>query len=399
MLFDYKAVSAEGRMIYGRLDAINAVDLEMRLKRMELDLVTATQLAPKTLFGGRKIPRPELINFCFHLEQLSRAGVPLLEGLTDLRDSIEHPRFREVIAGLIESIEGGQTMSQGMSAHPDVFSQVFINLIRAGEGSGQLPEVLVSLTESLKWEDELASHTKKLLMYPAFVATIVLAATFFLMIYMVPQLKMFVKNMGQSLPVHTQVLFFISDLLVNYWYIFLSLPVIAFVILQLVLRSNPLARLRLDGIKLGLPVVGPILKKIILSRFANTFAMLYASGIPILESIRTTQDIVGNLAMRQALQRVEQSIREGRNVASAFHDVGMFPPLVVRMLRVGENTGGLDKALLNVSYFYTRDVKESVSRAQALIEPMLTLFMGALLGWIMLSVIGPIYDIISKIKT
>ena len=399
MLFDYKAVSAEGRMIYGRLDAINAVDLEMRLKRMELDLVTATQLAPKTLFGGRKIPRPELINFCFHLEQLSRAGVPLLEGLTDLRDSIEHPRFREVIAGLIESIEGGQTMSQGMSAHPDVFSQVFINLIRAGEGSGQLPEVLVSLTESLKWEDELASHTKKLLMYPAFVATIVLAATFFLMIYMVPQLKMFVKNMGQSLPAHTQVLFFISDLLVNYWYIFLSLPVIAVVILQLVLRSNPLARLRLDGIKLGLPVVGPILKKIILSRFANTFAMLYASGIPILESIRTTQDIVGNLAMRQALQRVEQSIREGRNVASAFHDVGMFPPLVVRMLRVGENTGGLDKALLNVSYFYTRDVKESVSRAQALIEPMLTLFMGALLGWIMLSVIGPIYDIISKIKT
>ena len=399
MLFDYKAVSAEGRMIYGRLDAINAVDLEMRLKRMELDLVTATQLAPKTLFGGRKIPRPELINFCFHLEQLSRAGVPLLEGLTDLRDSIEHPRFREVIAGLIESIEGGQTMSQGMSAHPDVFSQVFINLIRAGEGSGQLPEVLVSLTESLKWEDELASHTKKLLMYPAFVATIVLAATFFLMIYMVPQLKLFVKNMGQSLPVHTQVLFFISDLLVDYWYIFLTLPVIAVVILQLVLRSNPLARLRLDGIKLGLPVVGPILKKIILSRFANTFAMLYASGIPILESIRTTQDIVGNLAMRQALQRVEQSIREGRNVASAFHDVGMFPPLVVRMLRVGENTGGLDKALLNVSYFYTRDVKESVSRAQALIEPMLTLFMGALLGWIMLSVIGPIYDIISKIKT
>ncbi len=399
MLFDYKAVSAEGRMIYGRLDAINAVDLEMRLKRMELDLVTGTPLGQRNLFGGRNIPRPELINFCFHLEQLSRAGVALLEGLTDLRDSIEHPRFREVIAGLIENIEGGQTLSQAMSTHPDVFSQVFVNLIQAGEASGQLPEVLVSLTESLKWEDELASHTKKLLMYPAFVATIVLAATFFLMIYMVPQLKMFVKNMGQSLPVHTQLLFFLSDLLVNYWYLFLLTPVVAVISGQLILRSNPLARLRLDDIKLRLPVVGPILKKIILSRFANTFAMLYASGIPILESIRTTQQIVGNLAVRQALQRVEHSIREGRNVAGAFHDVGMFPPLVVRMLRVGENTGGLDKALLNVSYFYTRDVKESVSRAQTLIEPMLTLFMGVLLGWIMLSVIGPIYDIISKIKT
>ena len=399
MIFDYKAVSAEGRMTYGRLDAINLIDLEMRLKRMNLDLVTGHPVQHRALFGARGVPRPELINFCFHLEQLTRSGVPILDGLTDLRDSIEHPRFREVMAGLIESIEGGQTLSQAMTEHPEVFSQVFSNLIRAGEASGQLPDVLASLSESLKWEDELASHTKKLLMYPAFVATIVLAATFFLMIYMVPQLKVFVRNMGQTLPPHTQLLFFISDLLVNYWYLFLALPLIAFVVgLQLV-RTNPLARLRFDGIKLRMPVLGPILSKIVLSRFASTFAMLYASGIPVLESIRTTQDIVGNRVIRRGLERVEQSIREGRNVAAAFHDVGLFPPLVVRMLRIGESTGGLDKALLNVSYFYNRDVKESVGKAQAMIEPMLTLFMGALLGWIMLSVIGPIYDVISKIKT
>lgn len=399
MLFDYKAVSPEGRMRFGRIDAINMVDLEMRLKRMELDLVTGSPVAPRKLFGQRGIPRAELINFCFHLDQLSRAGVPILDSLTDLRDSLEQPRFREVIAGLIESIEGGQTLSEAMAAHPDVFSQVFVNLIRAGEASGQLPGVLASLTESLKWEDELASNTKKLLIYPAFVASIVLAATFFLMIYMVPQLKQFVRNMGQALPLQTQVLFFISDLLVAYWALFLLTPVAAIVAGQLILRNNPLARLGMDGLKLRLPVVGPILQKIILSRFANTFAMLYAAGIPILESIHTTQSIVGNRVVRRALQRVEQSIREGRNVAAAFHDVGIFPPLVVRMLRVGESTGGLDKALLNVSYFYNRDVKESVGKAQAMIEPLLTLFMGALLGWIMLSVLGPIYDVISKIKT
>lgn len=399
MLYDYKAVSAEGRMVYGRLDAINIVDLEMRLKRMELDLVTGKQVEQRNLFGRRNIPRPELINFCFHLDQLTRAGVPILESLIDLRDSLEHPRFREVIAGLIESIEGGQTLSQAMAEHTDVFGKVFINLVRAGESSGQLSEVLAGQTESLKWEDELASHTKKLLMYPAFVGSIVIAATFFLMIYMVPQLKLFVRNMGQTLPLQTQVLFFVSDLLVAYWYIVLSLPVAAAFAGHLVLRRNPLARIWLDGFKLRLPVVGGILKKIILSRFANTFAMLYAAGIPILESIRTTQSVVGNRIVQQALQRVEQSIREGRNVAAAFHDVGLFPPLVVRMLRVGESTGGLDKALLNVSYFYNRDVKESVGKAQAMIEPALTLFMGALLGWIMLSVLGPVYDVISKIKT
>ncbi len=399
MLFDYKAVSIEGRLVFGRIDAINLTDLEMRLKRMDLDLVTGRPIDHHGMFGSRKIPRPELINFCFHLDQLARAGVPILEGLADLRDSIENPRFREVIAGLIEGIEGGQTLSQAMADHPTIFSKVFVSLIRAGEASGELAEVLSSLSESLKWEDELASHTKKLLMYPAFVGTIVLSATFFLMIYMVPQLKQFVKNMGQALPPQTQLLFFVSDLLVGYWWLFLSIPVLAVVAAQLVLRSNPIARLRLDGMKLTLPIFGPILKKIILSRFANTFAMLYAAGIPILDSIRTTQDIVGNRVVRKALVRVEQSIREGQNVASAFHDAGLFPPLVVRMLRVGENTGALDKSLRNVSYFYNRDVKESVEKAQTLIEPMLTLFMGALLGWIMLSVLGPVYDVISKIKT
>ncbi len=399
MVYDYKAVSAEGRMVFGRIDAINIVDLEMRLKRMDLDLVTGKAIDQQKLFGKRKIPRPDLINFCFHLDQLTRAGVPILEGLADLRDSIENPRFREVIAGLIEGIEGGQTLSLAMADHPTVFNPVFVNLIRAGEATGQLPDVLSSLTESLKWEDELASHTKKLLMYPAFVGTVVIGATFFLMIYMVPQLKMFVKNMGQTLPPQTQLLFFISDLLVAYWWAFLLLPILFVSGLITTLRSNPLARLRFDAVKLRLPVLGPILNKIILSRFANTFAMLYAAGIPILESIRTTQDIVGNRVIRKALRRVEQSIREGQNVANAFHDAGLFPPLVVRMLRVGENTGGLDKALLNVSYFYNRDVKESVEKAQTLIEPILTVFMGMLLGWIMLSVLGPIYDVIGKIKT
>ena len=399
MRFDYKAVSPEGRMQHGRLEATNAVDLEMRLKRMHLDLVSGQPSKDRKFYGGRRLPRPELINFCFHLEQLTRAGVPIIEGLADLRDSIEHPHFRAVIAGLIENIEGGQTVSQAMGAYPEVFRQVFVNLIRAGESSGQLPEILASLNESLKWEDELAAHTQKLLIYPAFVASIVLGATVFLMIYMVPQLKLFVKNMGHSLPLPTRLLFFISDLLVAYWPIFLLAPILATLGGLWTLRNNPRARLRLDEIKLRLPVLGPILKKIILSRFANTFALLYAAGTPILESIQNTQQIVGNRAIQQALHSVEQAIREGRSVAAAFADAGLFPPLVIRMLRIGETTGGLDKALLNISYFYTRDIKDAVGKAQAMIEPLLTLFMGALLGWIMLAVIGPIYDVISTIKT
>jgi type IV pilus assembly protein PilC len=197
----------------------------------------------------------------------------------------------------------------------------------------------------------------------------------------------------------TQVLFFVSDALVAYWYVVLLLPVLCVLGVKIMLHINPLARVRFDGIKLKFPLVGDILRKIILSRFANTFALLYASGIPILDSIRTTQDVVGNLVVRQGLERVEQLIGEGQNVTAAFHSIGFFPPLVIRMLRVGESTGRLDDALMNVSYFYNRDVKESVEKVQQLIEPMLTVLLGSLLGWIMLSVLGPVYDVISKIKT
>ena len=398
-LYTYKAVTLDGRTVNGRIDALNIVDLEMRLRRMELDLINGDPVSNRSLFSGSDVPRREIIHFCFHLELLVRAGVPILEGLSDLRDTLEHPRFREVVAGLVESIEGGQKLSQAMEGHSKVFNKVFISLIRAGEDTGRLPEVLQNLTESLKWEDELASQTKKLIMYPAFVGTVVLSATFFLMIYMVPQLKQFVKNMGQVLPMQTKVLFFVSDLLVSYWYLALLLPVLLVLGLKTLLHVNPLARVRFDGLKLKFPLIGDILRKIILSRFANTFALLYSSGIPILESIRTTQDVVGNLVVRQGLERVEQLIGEGQNVTAAFHSIGFFPPLVIRMLRVGESTGALDDALMNVSYFYNRDVKESVEKVQQLIEPLLTVVLGCLLGWIMLSVLGPVYDVISKIKT
>ncbi|MCM8613351.1 type II secretion system F family protein [Accumulibacter sp.] len=398
-LYTYKAVSPDGRMVFGRIDAINLVDLDLRLRRMELDLVSGEPLSNRSLLRSGGIPRRELIHFCFHLQQLVRAGVPILEGLTDLRDSLEHPRFREVVASLIESIEGGQTLSQAMESHRRVFDAVFVSLVRAGEATGRLPDVLNSLNESLKWEDELLSQTRKMAAYPAFVGSIVIAATLFLMVYMVPQLRLFVKSMGQVLPLQTQILFLVSDLLVAYWYLLPTLPLLAFFAVRLLLNHNPLARLRFDGLKLRVPVLGNILRKIILARFANTFALLYASGIPILESIRTTQGVVGNLVIRQGLERVEQLIVEGQNVTAAFHGTGFFPPLVIRMLRVGENTGALDEALLNVSYFYNRDVRESVQKMQQLIEPLLTLLMGGMLGWIMLSVLGPVYDVISKIKT
>lgn len=398
-LFTYKAIDSHGKAVLGRADAVNLFDLEQRLVRMGLDLVSGAPSRQRTrLIAGGRVKRPELINFCFHLEQLATAGVPLVEGLVDLRDSVENPRFREVVSGLLESIQGGRSLSQALAEVPEVFGKVFVSLVRAGEQTGRLPEVLKSLTESMKWEDELAEQTKKLVMYPAFVGSVVLAVTFFLMIYLVPQMVGFIRNMGQAIPLQTRILIHVSNFFVGYWWAIIIAPVALVVGLKIAVKRNPAIAYRIDRYKISLPLAGPILRKIILSRFASSFAMMYASGITVIDAIRSCEEIVGNRVLEAGLRSVGQQIAEGKNLTAAFQDAGLFPPLVVRMLKIGENTGALDTALLNVSYFYNREVREGIGKLQAMIEPALTLVLGAILGWVMLSVLGPVYDTISKMK-
>jgi type IV pilus assembly protein PilC len=397
-LFTYKAIDARGKSVMGRVEAANLFDLEQRLSRMELDLVSGAPSSQKSRLLGGGIKRQDLINFCFHLEQLANAGVPVLEGLVDLRESVESQRFREVVAGLVESIEGGRSLSQALAEFPEVFGKVFVSLVRSGEQTGKLPDVLKSLTESLKWEDELAAQTKKLMLYPAFVGGTVLLVTFFLMIYLVPQMTGFIRNMGQDVPLQTRILIFVSSVFVDYWWAIVLAPFVAWGALVLVVKRNPAAAYLVDYYKLTLPMLGPILRKIILSRFCGSFAMMYGSGITVLDAIRSCEEIVGNRPLEQALRTAGQQIAEGKNLTAAFQDLNLFPPLVIRMLRIGENTGALDTALLNVSYFYNREVREAIGRLQAMIEPLMTLLLGALLGWVMLSVLGPVYDSISKMK-
>ncbi len=398
-LYTYKAVDAQGKSVLGRLDAGNVFDLEQRLLHMGLDLVSGAPTAQKSrLIGGASIPRQDLINFCFHLEQLASAGVPIVEGLIDLRESVENLRFREVIGGLVETIEGGKTLSQALADYPEVFSKVVVSLIRSGEQTGKLSEVLKSLAETLRWEDELAAQTKKLMLYPAFVGGIVILVTFFLMIYLVPQMTGFIRNMGQDIPLQTRILIHVSNFFVGYWWAVLAAPPVLWFGLKLAAKTYPGVAYAIDDYKLRVPLIGPILRKIILSRFASSFAMMYSSGITVLDAIRSSEEIVGNRPLENALRSAGQQIADGKGLTMAFTDVGLFPPLVIRMLRIGENTGALDRALLNVSYFYNREVKESIGKVQAMIEPAMTLVLGAILGWVMISVLGPVYDTISKMK-
>lgn len=396
--FEYKAVDNFGKTVQGRIEASNDDDLELRLTRMGLDLVNFRPARKGHVFSQRnRIDRPELVTFCFHLEQLTRAGVPILDALADLRDSVPNPRFRDVLSAIIEDIEGGKNLSGALAGFPAIFDPVFISLISAGEQSGELPAILRELTESLKWQDELAAHTKKIIMYPAFVGTVIIGVMAFMMIYLVPQLVGFISSMGTEIPLHTRALIVVSDFVSSYWYLFLVVPPSVFFGVRYWARHSSAGRYRVDQWKLNAPAVGGIYKKIILSRFTSNFALLYKAGVTVLDCIRMGETLVGNAVIAEALQRVRHQISEGVALTSSFENTGLFPPLVVRMFRVGESSGALDNSLENVSYFFNRDVRESIERVQSLIEPVLTVVLGAMLGWVMLSVLGPVYDMLGEV--
>lgn len=397
-IFAYRAVDAEGRLSTGNLDASNAIDLELRLKRLGLDLVTFQSVKKSQAARSRRITRTELITFCFHLSQLLKAGVTIIEAITDLRDTVDNPGFRQVLASLLEDIEGGLTLSDAMAHHGYCFDGVFVALVRAGEESGQLNVVLDELTENLKWQDEMASQAKKALVYPALVLVVIVGVVFVLMTVLVPQLAATFKTLVPKLPRETEALIGISNFFVKYWYLLLGVPLAVSIAGWIVSRTNEKVQRALDGFALRIPVLGELRQKIILARFSTFFAMLYRAGISVLDCIQICEKIVGNRVMEEGLQRVGRSISEGQGISQAFLATKLFPPLVLRMLRVGESTGGLDVALLNVSYFYNRQVRESISRMQQLLGPATTVVLGALVVAIMYAIFLPIYDVIAKIQ-
>ena len=384
----------------GGMEAVNEVDLELRLKRMGLDLITATEVDRQTsiVAGAARITRQDLINFCFDMEQMNRAGIPIIDGLRDLRDTLDNKRFREVLTAMAEDMDSGKTLSQCMASQPETFDKVFVSLIKAGEQTGRVSDVYKSLADTLKWQDELASQTKKLLVYPVMVLVVVTAVIIFLLTFLVPQVATLLKTMNLALPLQTRVLIAVADVVKVWWPLLLALPVFGIAALALAIRRSARAAYLWDYAKLRLPVIGPILQKIILARFANFFALMYESGITVLDALKTSEEIAGNRYIADGLARAGQQVSAGQTLTDAFRDLGLLPAMVIRMLRVGENTGALDTALRNVDYFYTRDVRESVDKALRLLEPTLTMGLGIVMAFIMWSVLSPVYDILGKLK-
>ena len=398
--YRFRTIDSSGKIRSDTMVASNPMELEKRLGTMGFDLLSykeQSKIARKA-FRSKSISRRELINFTFHVEQLIKSGVPLIDSLKDIRDSIDYSHFTDVLQTVIDDIEGGKTLSLALAEHPVIFDKVYVTLVRVGEETGQLAEVLKDLAETIRWQDELVSQTKKIMIYPAIVSVIVLLVVSFLMMYLMPQLLPFIKNLGTEIPMHTKILIVISDIFVDYWYLIFSLPFVFAFGLKILVRNNSKVKYYFDGLKLNIWLFGPLMTKIKLARFANYFAMMYSSGITVLDALKISEDMVDNLVLEASIKEARASISEGVIISKSFEMVGVFPSMIVRMLKVGEDTGAMDDALLNVSYFYNREVKESIEKIEPAILPILTVILGGIMMWIMMAVLGPVYDAVGGVK-
>jgi type IV pilus assembly protein PilC len=398
-VFSYRAINPSGKVLSGQMPANNERELEARLKNSGMELIDAKRQSAKRSLTGGAVPRKELINLCFHMEQTLRGGVLLTDAFADLIEGLEHQKMRDALSVILQSIRDGAPLSNALADFPDIFDDVFVGMVGAGEEAGALPEAFAKLGVGLRWRDELSSQVTKMMLYPCFTILVLFSVAFFMLLFLVPQLAGFIKSTLGTIPLQTKVLLALSDFVVAHWGKIIVTPLFVVACLRAGFHwSSEATRTTLDRLKFRLPLVGSVIEKVALARFASLFGMLYASGVPILRCLEVCQAAAGNRHLAQGIHDVRERIVGGMGLSLAFEASALFPNLVLRMIRIGEATGEIDKSLENVGYFFNREIQERISKIQAMIEPMLTVALGVLLGWLMMAVLGPIYDILGKLK-
>jgi type IV pilus assembly protein PilC len=398
--YAYRALNDAGRTVRGKLSANNETDLYQQLESIGLMLldskVAKTSVVSSAMARG--ITAREKIQFFVHLEQLQAAGVPLLDSLTDVRDSTDVPRVRDMTTTLLNDVQGGTPLSQAFEKHPKIFGDLYASLVAVGEESGKLTEAFQHLTKHVKWEDAIRQRIVKAVRYPAVVLVIITAMLMFMMGVVVPGIVEFLKSADTALPPVTVALIATSDFVKSYWWIILLTPISITAAIFALAKSSDAMRYALSCLALRVPVVGSLITKLAISRFAHFFAIMFQSGVPILQCLETAQRVVTNKCLEESLKSVRQQVQNGEPLSLAMRNSGQFPSLVCRMVKIGEDSGNLGGVMDNVTGFYDKDVDEAIDSMIGMIEPAMTVISGVIMGWIVVGVMGPIYDSLSKLN-
>lgn len=388
--YRYRAVDGAGRPRRGEREAAGEAALAAELSR---EGVTLLRARPRRR-GGERLTGGERIELCFVLAQLLRAGLPLAEAVAELEERHHPPAVRRVATPLRRRLEGGATLSAALAELPGAFDPLFVALVAVGEHTGTLPEVVERLHEELRWRADLAARTRRLLLYPLFTLAVVGGVALFLLLEVVPGMLALGASLGRAPPTESRWLIALSHAIGGALpWLAMGLPPLLLAVALTIRRSEWLQTLW-DRWLLRWWWIGPQLRRAALARLARALALMYGAGLPLLEAVTVAERVAGNRALAAAVARVRRAISEGRPLSDGFVEARLFPPLLVRMVALGERGGSLDQALVNVAELQQRELRDGMERAQSMMEPLLTLILGGLLGWIVLAVMGPLFDLI-----
>ncbi|RJP21316.1 MAG: type II secretion system F family protein [Candidatus Abyssobacteria bacterium SURF_5] len=404
--FQYTARDKAGNVLNGVLDADNKQDLLQKLRGKGLVPTSVNEGGPAAArtasrkavaaagaaVKGKKVKPDEMVLFTRSLATMVNAGLPLLQGIDIMIEQTESQNFKKVLTQVGQDIEAGLTFSDALKKHPRAFPELYSSMVRAGEASGNLDGILVQLAEYLEATEKLKREIKSAMTYPVIALVIVVAIAAGLLIFIVPKFKEIFDSLGGQLPMPTLVLIAISNAMRSYALVFLGLGFALIVGLRYYI-STTTGRYQFDSFKLRLPVFGSLFRKVAVSRFARTMSTLTRSGVPVLAALEIVERTIGNDVISRAVRESQSSISAGATIADPLAKSGVFPLMVTRMIDVGEKTGALDELLSKISEFYDQQVEAAIASLTSMIEPMLILFLGVVVGGMVLALFLPIFKL------
>lgn len=398
--FAYKALDKAGTEVTGTLDAdserlalgrlrdMGYLPLEVKAEKVARGGILDTFLG---IFTRKKIRGKDVVTFTRQLSTLIDSGLPLLRSLNVLGEQTESPNFKVQIKDIASSVQGGSTFSDALAKHPRTFSKLFINMVKAGEAGGVLETVLARLAEFSEKEQALRAKVRGAMVYPILVLTVGVGVVAFLMLAVIPTFVDMFLDLGIDLPLPTKLMIAASNFMRHFWWVIIG-GILALVTAYRLWVRKEKGKYQADKIKLRIPIMGELAKKSAISRFARTLGTLITSGVPILQALLIVKDTAGNEVVSRAMVAVHNSIREGESIAGPLGQSPVFPPMVIHMVAVGEETGALDTMLVKVADTYDREVDTTVNALTSILEPVLILGMGIVVGFLVIAMYLPIFQ-------
>lgn len=394
--FKYTAKNANSQTISGKIsaDSQNAVIEELRKRKLTIVSIAEVKQAAgpsKFSFRSKKVKPEEIVIFTRQLATMVDAGIPIIHSLNALKDQVVHPTFKKTLDQIENDIQHGSGLSVAFSKHPNVFDTLFVNMVKVGESGGVLSAVLERISGYMEKSLKLQRKVKSALIYPAVVVSMAIIITVVLLVKVVPTFTSIYASLGHELPAMTQMLVNTSDILKKFlWLIIIIIGLIGYLLKQW--HKTDQGAIAIDGFVLKMPIFGELLRKVAVSRFTRTLATLMQSGVPILESLDIVQKTIGNRVLELVIDHVKNNVREGESIAAPLEKSGVFPPMVTRMISIGEKSGQMEKMLLKISEFYDDQVDAAVEGLTSIIEPLIIGVLGVVIGFIVVALFLPIMN-------